>query len=131
MTFNGKVSVYGIMFPGFLIFAGAGMLTVLTTVFLAGTVDYGEKKNGRRDESIIFSMQTFVVKLASGISAMIASVCLTLSNISNDTGDAIVVSENINFFVLRATMTIVPIIGFVFALIVFKNKYILYKNNEI
>lgn len=49
------------------------MLTVLTTVFLANTVDYGELKNNRRDESVIFSMQTFVVKLASGVAAMLAS----------------------------------------------------------
>ena len=43
------------------------MLLVLTTIFLANTVDYGELKNNRRDESVIFSMQTFVVKLASGV----------------------------------------------------------------
>ena len=55
------------------------MLTVLTTVFLANTVDYGELKNNRRDESVIFSMQTFVVKLASGVAAMSASICLTIS----------------------------------------------------
>ena len=66
-------------------FTAFGMLTVLTTVFLANTVDYGELKNNRRDESVIFSMQTFVVKLASGVAAMIASICLTISNISNDT----------------------------------------------
>ena len=58
--------------PGFLVFTAFGLLTVLTTVFLANTVDYGELKNSRRDESVIFSMQTFVVKLASGVSALIS-----------------------------------------------------------
>ena len=47
--------------------SAVGVLNVIITVFLANTVDYGEFKNSRRDESVIFSMQTFVVKLASGI----------------------------------------------------------------
>ena len=51
--------------------AVAGVNNVVITVFLANTVDYGELKNGRREESVIFSMQTFVVKLASGIAAFI------------------------------------------------------------
>ena len=80
--------IFLLFLSGFLIFAANGMLTVLTTVFLANTVDYGQWKNHRRDESVIFSMQTFVVKLASGISALVASLCLNLCNLSSDTSDA-------------------------------------------
>ena len=43
------------------------MLSVLTTLFLSNSVDYGQLKTGRREESVIFSMQTFVVKAASGV----------------------------------------------------------------
>ena len=57
-------------------------LAVLVTIFLANTVDYGEIKNDRRDESVIFSMQTFVVKLASGIAALAAAISLSVFNIS-------------------------------------------------
>ena len=58
-------------------------MNVLVTIFLANTVDYGEIKNNRRDESVIFSMQTFVVKLASGIAALIAAVALSIFKISS------------------------------------------------
>ena len=61
MMFANATNVYMLLLPGFFIFAAFGFLTVLTTVFLANTVDYGELKNNRRDESVIFSMQTFVV----------------------------------------------------------------------
>jgi sugar (Glycoside-Pentoside-Hexuronide) transporter len=57
-----------------IIFFGFGLATVLTTIFLADTVDYGEWKNNQRSESVIFSLQTFVVKLASAISVLIAGV---------------------------------------------------------
>ncbi|MBR6382083.1 MAG: MFS transporter [Lachnospiraceae bacterium] len=117
--------------PGFFIFAANGMLAVITTVFLANTVDYGELKNGRRDESVIFSMQTFVVKLASGISALIAALALQVLALSNDTAET---ATEIDYSLgvqasqkmgLRMTMTLIPIVGLVFAIFWFKKRYIL------
>ena len=67
LAFTNMSNVVLLFIPGFFIFGANGVLTVLTTVFLANTVDYGQLKNHRRDESVIFSMQTFVVKLASGV----------------------------------------------------------------
>ena len=111
--------------PGFLVFTAFGLLTVLTTVFLANTVDYGELKNSRRDESVIFSMQTFVVKLASGVSALIASICLSVFNISDNTDNVVASASFTSVLGLRMTMTLLPIVGFVIALLVFKKKFIL------
>ena len=111
--------------PGFLVFTAFGLLTVLTTVFLANTVDYGELKNSRRDESVIFSMQTFVVKLASGVSALIASICLSVFNISDNTDNVVASASFSSVLGLRMTMTLLPIVGFVIALLVFKKKFIL------
>jgi melibiose permease len=115
-----------LLLPGFFVFAAFGMLTVLTTVFLANTVDYGEWKNHHRDESVIFSMQTFVVKLASGVAAMIATICLTVSKINQDTSEtATVAASGQNVAVLRMTMTIAPIVGLLIALFVFAKNYVL------
>ena len=124
-------NVFLLFIPGFFIFAANGMLAVITTVFLANTVDYGELKNYRRDESVIFSMQTFVVKLASGISALIAALALQVLSLSNDTEEAATAVdyslgvEAAQKMGLRMTMTIIPIIGLVFAIFWFKKKYIL------
>ncbi len=122
----GVKSVYLYFIPAFFVFMAFGMLTVLTTVFLANTVDYGELKNNRRDESVIFSMQTFVVKLASGVSAFIASICLQIFNISDNT-DAVVseVGGSSSVMGLRMTMTLLPIAGLLVAVFVFARKYIL------
>ena len=122
----GIKTLFALFVPGFLIFAAFGMLTVLTTVFLANTVDYGELKNNRRDESVIFSMQTFVVKLSSGIAALIASICLAVFHISDNT-DAVVTAaaSQSSLMGLRMTMTILPIIGMFAAVIVFQKKFIL------
>lgn len=119
-------SVYALFVPAFFVFAAFGMLTVLTTVFLANSVDYGEYKNHRRDESVIFSMQTFVVKLASGVAVMLASVCLSVFHISSDTTQAVAQSLGSGSLLgLRLTMSVVPIAGVLAAMVVFKRKYIL------
>lgn len=125
VTFTNMLqNVWVLLIPGFFIFAAVGILNVLTTVFLANTVDYGELKNNRRDESVIFSMQTFVVKLASGIAAMVASVCLTVFHISKDEDAVVQVAEN-SVLGLRMTMTILPIVVLFIGVLVFKKKYVL------
>lgn len=126
VMFLSSSNIILLLVPSFFIFAAFGMLTVLTTVFLANTVDYGEIKNGRRDESVIFSMQTFVVKLASGVAAMIASICLSVSNISTDKSEnAAQAASASSAAVLRLTMTILPIAGILVAGLIFRKKYIL------
>ena len=128
-------NIYLLFIPAFFVFVAFGLLTVLTTVFLANTVDYGELKNGRRDESVIFSMQTFVVKLASGVAAFIASVCLSVCNLSDDTTAVVseVADATSSVVGLRITMTVFPIVGLIIAVVLFKKKFILseQKMNEI
>lgn len=126
LAFTNMSNVFLLFIPGFLIFAANGMLTVLTTIFLANTVDYGEVKNNRRDESVIFSMQTFVVKLASGIAALVASVCLAVCNLSSDTDAASTASAAASSVAgLRMTMTLFPIAGLLIAVWLFHKKYLL------
>lgn len=125
LVFTSMSSVFVLFIPAFFIFAENGMLLVLTTIFLANTVDYGELKNNRRDESVIFSMQTFVVKLASGVAALVVSICLSLSHLSSNTDADAAVTTGGSVAGLRMTMTVIPIIGLIIALIYFHKKYIL------
>lgn len=142
MALAGLKSVYPFFVPGFFIMSAVGMLNVVVTIFLANTVDYGHLKNNRRDESVIFSMQTFVVKLASGIAALVASICLSIFNIKESSEAAVTYSSMLeqidnyrNHVVdtissgsivgLRLVMTLAPIIVLVVALLIFRSKYIL------
>lgn len=130
LAFINMSNVFLLFIPGFLIFSANGMLTVLTTIFLANTVDYGQVKNNRRDESVIFSMQTFVVKLASGVAAFIAAVALSVLNLSNkavteadqtfDFSSAVETGTKVG---LRMIMTILPVVLLAIAVCYFKNKY--------
>ena len=126
ITFTGSSNVYLLLIPAFFIMSAMGMLNVIITVFLANTVDYGEYKNNRRDESVIFSMQTFVVKLSSGIAALAASVVIQVFNIKKDeTGEVLQAIDRTSRMGLRMCMTVIPIIVLIVGLIVFRKNYIL------
>lgn len=102
-----------------IIFIGFGMATVLTTVFLADTVDYGEWKHRERNESVTFSMQTFVVQLASAFSVLITGVGLDLFGFDENMD---IQSEG-TLLGIRMLMIIIPIIGLLISIIFFKKKY--------
>ena len=108
-----------LVIPGVMVYAGYGVLTVMLTIFLSDTVDYGELKNGRREESVIFSMQTFTVKLASGIAVFIAGVVIKVVALDPQAVSQTVATLN----GLRIFMTIPSAVILVIALIVFKKFY--------
>lgn len=126
IALSGAENVYLLLIPAFLIMAAIGMLNVIITIFLANTVDYGELKNHRRDESVIFSMQTFVVKLASGVAALIASVVIQVFHIQKDETAAVLTAiDGGSRMGLRLCMTVIPIVVLLIGMFVFRSHYIL------
>lgn len=117
----GVVPGWGLLFvPGLLIFAGSGLLNVLITIFLSDSIDYGEYKNGQREESIICSMQTFVVKLASGIAVFFAGLAIDWVGLIQE--DNAVQSEK-TLVGLRLVMTVVPVILLIIGFVYYKKNY--------
>ncbi len=124
-------SLIPLLVPGVMIFAANGILTVLTTVFLTGTVDYAELNTGHREESVIFSMQTFVVKAASGLSVFLVGLGLNaigMGAVSGKSQDELAAESSFVFtdsmrLGLRLMMTVVPIIGLAVAFFYFRRKF--------
>ncbi len=120
-----SASLLLLLVPGVLIFACNGMLSVLTTLFLSNSVDYGQLKTGRREESVIFSMQTFVVKAASGVAVFLAGIGLDIIGLQGNTDEAGPIAEQSagTLLWLRLMMTILPMIVLVVALLLFRKKF--------
>ncbi len=119
-------SMAALCVPGVLIFACNGMLSVLTTLFLSNSVDYGELKTGRREESVIFSMQTFVVKAASGVAVFLTGIGLDLIGLQGNTDDTAAAVQSADTLLgLRLMMTILPMIVLAAALLLFRKKFLL------
>jgi melibiose permease len=121
LAFSGiyKGAWFSLLIPGIMVYAGYGILNVLLTIFLSDSVDYGEVKNGSREESVIFSMQTFTVKLASGVAAFLSGIAIDMVGL-----DSNAVSQSAaTLSGLRIWMTIPAALILVVAFIVFKKFY--------
>ena len=119
---SGLIAPQSILFisvSAILLNLGSGFLLGSTTVMLADIVDYGEYKLGSRNESIIFSAQTLLVKLASALSGWLIRVGLSL--IGYVAGAA--VQSNITIIGIRVIMTIIPSIVALVMYVIYKSKY--------
>lgn len=101
---------------------GIASMFVSQTVFLADIVDYGEYKNGVRNESITFSMKGFLQKLAYTIQTIIYFGGLGLFHYSRQVKETGAVNE--------ATKSAIGFIGFgapailvLLSLIIFSKKF--------
>lgn len=100
---------------------GIGSMFVAQTIFLADIVDYGEYKNGERNESITFSMKGFLQKLAYTVQTIILFGGLRLVGYNQQ-----ITSGTIN----DSTKTVIGIIAFgippvlvLLSLIIFSLKF--------
>ena len=82
MFFISSISTNSVLLcmSGIIYNLGFALSSASTTVMLCDAVDYGEYKIGKRSESIIFSMQTFIVKFATAFSGLIVGIGLNIIN---------------------------------------------------
>lgn len=103
---------------GIVLKSGSGMLLGATTVMLADVVDYGQYKLGTRNESIVFSVQTLLVKSASAVSGWLVGVGLSV------VGYVPNVEQSASTILgLRILMIALPIVCGIVMYIIYKNKY--------
>jgi melibiose permease/lactose/raffinose/galactose permease len=106
---------------GVLIFVGQAFIQLLMLMFLADTVEYGQWKLGRRNESITFSIQPFINKIGGAIANGIVGATLIISGI-NEAKMAYDVTEK-GLTIMKSAMLILPLISIVAGYVVYRLKY--------
>lgn len=106
---------------GVLLFAGQGAIQLLMVMFIADSVEYGEWKLGRRNESVTFSLQPFIYKLGNAIATGIVGTTLILSGINAAKGPADVTPAGASL--LRIAMLVIPMLFMVLSYLVMRAKY--------
>ncbi|MGI6781348.1 MAG: MFS transporter [Acholeplasmataceae bacterium] len=67
---------------GFVLFFGQGFMQVLHIIMLADTIEYGQWKLGTRNESVIFAVNPFVVKLATSVQTLVVALTLAFTGLN-------------------------------------------------
>ena len=91
-------------------------------MFLADTIEYGQWKLGRRNESITFSIQPLINKIGGALSTAFISLSLILSGIK--TGD--VAAESIDAggkLIVKLAMFLLPLILILVGYLIYRKKF--------
>lgn len=99
---------------------GFGLQLGTVTVVLADVVDYGEYKLGTRNESVIFSIQTLLVKFSSALGALFTGFILDLTGYVPDAVQSMATLNGIRFIMIG-----LPIVFVIVSFIIYKKYYIL------
>ncbi len=106
---------------GILLFVGQAFIQLLMLVFLADTVEYGQYKLGKRNDSVTLSVQPFINKIGGAIASGIVSVVVIISGIKDATSKSDVPNEGL--LLMKIAMMILPLIFIVIGYIIYHRKY--------
>ena len=122
LFFVAEVSIYLIALGGVLVFVGQAFIQTLMLMFLADTVEYGQWKLGKRNESITFSIQPLINKIGGALATGIVSVTLLLSGIKVDGGTADAI-DGTGKLIVKIAMFAIPLVMIVAGYVIYLKKY--------
>lgn len=119
--FFSPMNIFILSGAAMLLFFGQAFIQLMMLMFLADTVEYGQLKLGRRNESITFSVQPFINKIGGALSNGIVGATLILSGINSAETSAEVTQRGLTM--MKMSMMIIPLILIVAGYFVYRNKY--------
>lgn len=139
------INVVIVAIAGAFLMTSNGLNQIGSTVMIADVVDYGEYLNGKRGDSIIFSVQTLLTKFAGAIAMLLLGIGIEVANLPQilsqwnpslndgaggyeqiaDVANGGVLNAN-SLTILRVFMFLIPIPICLIGYIVYKKKYNLY-----
>ena len=120
--FFAEISILLIAFGAVLVFVGQAFIQTLMLMFLADTVEYGQWKLGKRNESITFSIQPLINKIGAALATGIVSLTLIFSGIKVDGGTVDAIGSE-GKLIVKIAMFAIPLVMIVLGYIVYLKKY--------
>jgi sugar (glycoside-pentoside-hexuronide) transporter len=106
---------------GILIFLGQAFIQLLMLMFLADTIEYGQWKLGKRNESITFSIQAFINKMGGAVGSGIVGATIILSGINDATTPEDVTTGGL--LMMKVAMLLLPLVFILAGYMIYKFKY--------
>lgn len=105
-----------------LLFIGQAFIQLLMLMFLADTIEYGQWKLRKRNESITFSIQPLVNKIGGALSTGIISIALIVSGIKQGEKTAAAIGPA-GQATVKVAMLAIPLVMIVAGFFIYLKKY--------
>lgn len=106
---------------GMLLFVGQAFIQLLMLMFLTDTIEYGQWKLGKRNDSVTFSLQPFINKMGGAIASGVVSVTVIVSGINDATSASDVTPAGL--FMMKIAMFVFPLFCILAGYLIYRNKY--------
>ncbi len=107
---------------GILLFVGQAFIQLLMLMFLTDTIEYGQWKLGKRNNSITLSLQPFINKMGGAIGTGIVGATVIISGISEAADDPSLVTDE-GLLIMKTAMLVLPLILILIGFLVYLFKY--------
>lgn len=125
--FAPQQSMVFVAVAGLLLFVGQAFIQLLTLMFISDTVEYGEWKLGKRNDSVTLSLQSFINKFGSALASAIVGSTIILSGIKGASSASDMTPGGILLF--KIAMLVIPLICIVAGYLVYRQKYTINEEN--
>ncbi len=119
--FFAPMNMIPIAVAGVLLFVGQAFIQTLMLMFLADTVEYGQWKLGKRNDSITFSIQPLINKLGAAMATGVVTLTLIVSGINRAESAADVSAQGL--LMMKAAMMVLPLLSIALGYVVYLKKY--------
>ena len=106
---------------GMLLFVGQAFIQLLMLMFLTDTIEYGQWKLGKRNDSVTFSLQPFINKMGGAIASGVVSFTVIVSGINDATSASDVTPAGL--FMMKIAMFVFPLFCILAGYLIYRNKY--------
>lgn len=121
LFFLSPMNMLPIGVAGVLLFVGQAFIQTLMLMFLADTIEYGQWKMGKRNESVTFSVQPLINKLGSAIATGVVTLTLIISGINRAASAAEVTAQGL--MIMKVAMMVFPLVSIVVGYVIYLKKY--------
>ena len=105
-----------------IIFIGEAFIQLLMLMFLADTIEYGQWKLGKRNDSITFSIQPLINKIGGALATGIVSITLMITGIKqSETASQSI--DSLGKLIFKNSMLILPLIMIAIGYFIYVRKY--------
>ncbi len=108
---------------GVLLFVGQAFIQLMMLMFLTDSVEYGEWKMGKRNDSITLSLQPFINKMGGAVASGIVGAVVIISGMQEARSAADMTSQGLLIF--KMAMMIFPLLCILVGFLIYRSKYIL------
>ncbi len=108
---------------GLLLFSGQAFIQIMMLMFLTDSVEYGEWKFGKRNDSVTFSLQPFINKMGGAVASGVTGAIVIISGMQTAQTAADMTEQGL--LILKMAMMVFPLICILVGFLIYRKKYIL------